>query len=138
MDKKEQKEAGKKTPALPHPPPLTVTTLANLRKNLVRALNAFEKNREWADISHWLQKVAGILEDYPSPEIPEKLVFAKRLAQCLNPSLPPGIHQNTLHVYGILFLNLRAKGKNWAADMGIFSLGLFPLIQDVSFQVREA
>lgn len=32
-------------------------------------------------------------------EIPRKLIVAKRLAQCLNPALPNGVHQRALDVY---------------------------------------
>jgi len=32
-------------------------------------------------------------------EIPYKLIVAKRLAQCLNPALPAGVHQRALDVY---------------------------------------
>ena len=32
-------------------------------------------------------------------EIPRKLIVAKRLAQCLNPALPTGVHQRALDVY---------------------------------------
>lgn len=32
-------------------------------------------------------------------EIPRKLIVAKRLAQCLNPALPTGVHQRALEVY---------------------------------------
>ena len=32
-------------------------------------------------------------------EIPRKVVVAKRLAQCLNPALPTGVHQRALDVY---------------------------------------
>lgn len=38
----------------------------------------------------------------PSPaytDIPRKLIVAKRLAQCLNPALPSGVHQRALDVY---------------------------------------
>jgi hypothetical protein len=42
----------------------------------------------------------------PSPpysEIPRKLIVAKRLAQCLNPALPSGVHAMALDVYGQVF-----------------------------------
>lgn len=42
----------------------------------------------------------------PSPpynEIPKKLIIAKRLAQCLNPALPSGVHTRALDVYGHVF-----------------------------------
>jgi hypothetical protein len=32
-------------------------------------------------------------------EIPRKLIVSKRLAQCLNPALPSGVHQRALDVY---------------------------------------
>lgn len=32
-------------------------------------------------------------------EIPRKVIVAKRLAQCLNPALPTGVHQRALDVY---------------------------------------
>lgn len=40
------------------------------------------------------------LQAYPSfSDVPHKLVVAKRLAQCLNPALPTGVHQRALDVY---------------------------------------
>lgn len=42
----------------------------------------------------------------PSPpyhEIPRKLIVSKRLAQCLNPALPSGVHQRALDVYSYIF-----------------------------------
>jgi hypothetical protein len=36
-------------------------------------------------------------------EIPRKLIVAKRLAQCLNPALPSGVHQRALDVYAVIF-----------------------------------
>lgn len=36
-------------------------------------------------------------------EIPRKLIVAKRLAQCLNPALPTGVHQRALEVYSHIF-----------------------------------
>ena len=32
-------------------------------------------------------------------EIPRKVIVGKRLAQCLNPALPTGVHQRALDVY---------------------------------------
>lgn len=42
----------------------------------------------------------------PSPpysEIPRKVIVAKRLAQCLNPALPAGVHTRALDVYSHIF-----------------------------------
>jgi Dopey, N-terminal len=41
---------------------------------------------------------------YPQyPVIPRKMTVAKRLAQCLNPGFPAGVHQKTLDVYTYIF-----------------------------------
>jgi len=104
---------------------------------LTQSLAAFEKNKEWADFGHWLQKVAKYLEEYPSSQIPEKLTFAKRLAQCLNPNLPPIIHLNAIQVYSLIFKNMQEMGHNWCEDLGMYSIGIFPLFQYASFQVSS-
>lgn len=45
------------------------------------------------------------LQSHPPdlPIVPHKVLVAKRLAQCLNPSLPSGVHQKTLEVYTYIF-----------------------------------
>lgn len=45
-------------------------------------------------------------------EIPHKKVVAKRLAQCLDPDLPSGVHQKTLEVYGYVFSVLKVCFSN--------------------------
>lgn len=67
--------------------------------------------------------------------IPEKLTFAKRLAQCLNPTLPHGTHKIALSVYSKLFKNLRL-GEAWISDVPSFCIGLFPFFQNCSIQVK--
>jgi hypothetical protein len=76
-----------------------------------------------------------LLEEYPTPVIPDKLTFAKRLAQCLNPTLPHGTHKIALLVYATLFRNLR-QGEDWLNTLPIFCIGLFPFFQNCSIQVK--
>jgi len=109
---------------------------ANLKRTLGQTIQAFEKNKEWADYGHWLQKVMKCLEDYPSYNIPEKLTFGKRLAQCLNPTLPPSIHINTIQVYSLIFRIMKDTGFNWCEDLGLYSIGIFPLFQYAASQVK--
>lgn len=45
-------------------------------------------------------------------EIPRKLLVSKRLAQCLNPGLPTGVHQRALDVYGHILSVLGVSGFN--------------------------
>ena len=89
-------------------------------------------------------------------EIPRKLVVAKRLAQCLNPALPTGVHQRALEVYvhilavlgvriilsiphirATLILVLQAEGLR--RDLSLWSPGLFPFFEyaATSVKVRE-
>lgn len=65
-------------------------------------LSAFERAREWADLSNCLQKVKKTFMDHPNLPVPQKKELAKRLAQCLNPDLNV-IHQLTLEVYDFVF-----------------------------------
>lgn len=45
------------------------------------------------------------LQSHPPdlPMVPRKVTVSKRLAQCLNPSLPSGVHQKALEVYSYIF-----------------------------------
>jgi hypothetical protein len=84
-----------------------------------RALQSFESVNEWADFISFLSRLLKVCHavplsrplnrqtlQSPSPpfgEIPRRLVVSKRLAQCLNPALPSGVHQRALEVYAYIF-----------------------------------
>jgi len=90
-------------------------------------------------------------------EIPRKLVVAKRLAQCLNPALPTGVHQRALEVYvhilavlGVRIIsihsahscsidNLFLKAEGLKRDLSLWSSSLFPFFEyaATSVKVRE-
>jgi len=67
-----------------------------------KALASFDSVKEWADFIAFLARLLRTLQaQQPAfDEIPRKLLVAKRLAQCLTPSLPSGVHQRALDVYG--------------------------------------
>lgn len=52
-----------------------------------------------------MRKLLQALQSHPAetPVIPHSDAVALRLAQCLNPTLPSGVHQKTLEVYGYIF-----------------------------------
>jgi hypothetical protein len=58
----------------------------------------------------------------------------KRLAQCLHPALPSGVHLKALEVYTILFQNMGSE--NLAKDLFIYSAGLFPLLANAALSVK--
>ncbi|KAJ1533821.1 hypothetical protein HK405_000303, partial [Cladochytrium tenue] len=66
--------------------------------------------------------------------VPRKLVVAKRLAQCLNPALPAGVHQKALEVYGVIFDS--AGAAQLAEDLPLWSYGLFPFLHNASMSVK--
>ena len=54
----------------------------------------FERAQEWADLIRYLGKLQRTLNKYAQlPIIPDKVLVAKRLYQCLNPALPSGVQR---------------------------------------------
>lgn len=99
------------------------------------ALIAFEKVQEWPDLIKSLSRVNRVLAKYAAVEaIPSLVMLAKRLAQCLHPGLPAGVHLKALETYGAVFGRL---GHDLLLQsLGLFSAGLFPLLAYASTRVR--
>ena len=73
---------------------------------------------------------------YPQfPIIPHKALVGKRLAQCLNPALPSGVHQKALEVYSYIFDTIGTPGLE--RDLHIYTIGLFPFLQYASTSARD-
>jgi hypothetical protein len=71
-----------------------------------RALSSFDTaQQEWADYISFLGRLLKALQANPKDghAIPDSHAVALRLAQCLNPTLPSGVHQKALEVYGYVF-----------------------------------
>ncbi|TPX67373.1 hypothetical protein SpCBS45565_g03814 [Spizellomyces sp. 'palustris'] len=100
-----------------------------------KILQSFDTISEWADVIGFLTRLAKTLQAHSGHSaIPQKLVIAKRLAQCLNPALPAGVHQKTLDVYGLIF---EASGTTQLAeDLPLWSCGLFPFLQNSPTTVK--
>jgi len=74
------------------------------RDDIVSVLKSFDNTREWADLIKCLQKMKKVLSKNSAfPLLPEKITVSKRLAQCLNPALPSGVHLKTLETYEEIF-----------------------------------
>jgi DNA polymerase III psi subunit len=67
--------------------------------------------------------------------IPSKSIVARRLAQCLNPSLPSGVHQKALEVYNFIF-SLVGK-DSLSRDLPIYLPGLSSTLSFASLNVRS-
>ena len=58
--------------------------------------------------------------------IPKRMLIGKRLAQCLHPALPGGVHLKALETYDIIFKNIGPD--RLASDLFTYTAGLFPLL----------
>ncbi|KZZ91956.1 dopey [Ascosphaera apis ARSEF 7405] len=116
--------------------------------NIDRALSLFDSAlQEWADYISFLSKLLKAsepssyallqaLQSHPPslPIVPNRVVVSKRLAQCLNPSLPSGVHQKALEVYGYIFEML--PRDQLSQDITLYLPGIAPTLAFASLSVR--
>ncbi|XP_037079103.1 LOW QUALITY PROTEIN: protein dopey-1-like [Pollicipes pollicipes] len=102
-----------------------------------KALKSFEYTSEWADLISALGKLNKVLvSNIKYPVIPSRIVISKRLAQCMHPALPSGVHLKALECYDIMF---KCMGTNrLSQELFIYSAGLFPLFGHAAMNVRPA
>jgi len=85
----------------------------------------------WSDLLSFTKDLYKQLDDKKDKLnfglITDKNTLSKRLAQCLNPECPGGVHEVVINIYFILFQNILAKNEGKIGDnLGIYSSGLFP------------
>ncbi|XP_043929288.1 protein dopey-1 [Protopterus annectens] len=102
-----------------------------------KALKSFEYSSEWADLISALGKLNKVLHNNAKYQVvPKKLTIGKRLAQCLHPALPGGVHRKALETYEIIFKIIGPK--RLAKDLFLYSSGLFPLLANAAMSVKPA
>ncbi|XP_045140495.1 protein dopey-2 isoform X2 [Echinops telfairi] len=107
----------------------------NYSSGIEKALRNFESSSEWADLISSLGKLNKALQsNLKYSLLPRRLIISKRLAQCLHPALPSGVHLKALETYEIIF---KIVGTKWLAkDLFLYSCGLFPLLANAAMSVR--
>ncbi|KAJ8107899.1 hypothetical protein OPT61_g8551 [Boeremia exigua] len=92
--------------------------------------------QEWADYISFLGRLLKALQAHPSetPVIPHSDTVALRLAQCLNPALPSGVHQKVLEVYAYIFTTIGEDAL--ARDLTLYLPGLATTLSFASLSVR--
>ncbi|XP_030058072.1 protein DOP1B isoform X2 [Microcaecilia unicolor] len=107
----------------------------NYSSAIEKALRNFESSSEWADLISSLGKLNKALQsNLKYSLLPRRLIITKRLAQCLHPALPSGVHLKALETYEIIF---KIIGTKWLAkDLFLYSSGLFPLLANAAMSVR--
>ncbi|KAM7407321.1 hypothetical protein PAMA_003171 [Pampus argenteus] len=100
-----------------------------------KALRNFESSSEWADLISSLGKLTKALQsNLRYSLLPKRLIIGKRLAQCMHPALPSGVHLKALETYEVIF---KIIGTKWLAkDLFIYSSGLFPLLSHAAMAVK--
>ena len=79
-----------------------------------KILPRFDSAKDWSDLMTIMKNFKDNLRKYSNfnmSKITDKVLLGKRLAQCLNPSLPHGLHEITLEIYDMLFENIRVMIK---------------------------
>ena len=66
--------------------------------------------------------------------IPKNILIGKRLAQCLHPALPSGVHLKALETYDLIFKCIGTD--KLAEDIFTYCSGLFPLLGYAAINVR--
>ncbi|KAH8396651.1 hypothetical protein KR215_001784 [Drosophila sulfurigaster] len=104
--------------------------------NIDKALRNFEYSSEWADLISALGKLSKAISSNTQYQvIPRRLKIAKRLAQCMHPALPSGVHLKALETYSVIFSK---TGPERLAQEFIYGAGLFPLLGYAAMNVRPA
>mmetsp|Transcript_12924 Transcript_12924/g.51598 ORF Transcript_12924/g.51598 Transcript_12924/m.51598 type:complete len:1773 (-) Transcript_12924:44-5362(-) len=107
----------------------------SFRDEVGAVLSSFDKAKEWADLIKCMQKLQKVFTRYSQfPLIPLKLTFSKRMAQCLNPALPSGVHLKALQIFKHVFE--RIGPERLAKDLSIYSIGIFPLFQFAAINIK--
>ncbi|KAH9425389.1 Protein dopey-1 [Dermatophagoides pteronyssinus] len=102
-----------------------------------KALKSFEYTSEWADLVNALGKLNRVLNNNSKfGKIPRRFIVGQRLAQCMHPLLPSGVHLKALETYDLIFNILGPE--QLLADLTIYSNGLFPLLGYAAINVRPS
>ncbi|KAI0404234.1 putative regulator of reproduction dopa [Xylaria palmicola] len=102
-----------------------------------RALALFDTAlEEWADYISFLSRLLKALQARQAniTTVPSKALVAKRLSQCLAPSLPSGVHQKAIEVYSYIFSVIGEHGLS--KDLPLYLSGLAPTLSFASLTVR--
>ena len=111
-------------------------------KKLVSILNTSSSAKAWSDLLPMTKEILNHLkknqESIDFSQIQTKHMLAKRLAQCLNPECPNGVHEVVLDVYNILIANLMIKQDMQLMDnLALYASGLFPFFSHASLQNKS-
>lgn len=87
------------------------------------------------DVTKGILFFSKIIEIHPQyKSIPKRITLTKRLAQCLHPALPSGVHLKTLEIYEAIFRVI--DKSHLQRDIILYSYGLFSLLSTAALPVK--
>ena len=106
-------------------------------KNLSSILSSSAGAGSWSDLLPFSKEIFQLLEkkkgEFNFAYLTDRNTLAKRLAQCLNPECPGGVHEVVINIYNVLFQNILSKNNGKLEDnLGIYCSGLFPFFSYAS------
>ena len=111
-------------------------------KKLTSILNSAVNAKSWSDLLPIIREIHKLLDNnrkkFNFSKISVKRTLAKRLAQCLNPEFPNGIHETVLDIYNIILSNISFYNDLCLMDnLGIYACGLFPFFPNASLPNKK-
>ena len=116
--------------------------IEKFEKKLLSILNSSANAKAWSDLLPMTKEILSHLKKNQNTidfsEISTKHMLAKRLAQCLNPEFPNGVHEVVLDIYKILISNIMMRQDMKLMDnLGLYACGLFPFFTYASLQNKN-
>ena len=113
-----------------------------LEKKLSSVLSAATYAKAWSDLLPITKDILQLLTKTTDlvnfSQLSNKLLLAKRLAQCLNPECPNGVHEVVLDIYYLILHNIVSNNETCLMDnLGIYACGLFPFYPNASINNKK-
>ena len=111
-------------------------------KKLINILNTATSAKSWSDLLPMSQEILSHFikndETINFSKITTKHMLAKRLAQCLNPEFPNGVHEVILDIYKALLSNIfKNQDGSIQENLGLYLSGLFPFFSHASLPNKK-
>lgn len=120
--------------------------MEKFERKITDKIYSFNNAKEWSDLITIVRELNIILQKNEQEDhfnlslLKEKISLSKRLAQCLNPSLPGGVHEVTLRSYEMILDNIikyKENDKSLGEDLPLYASGLFPFFQNATAQNKQ-
>ena len=111
-----------------------------LNKKILKLVNSASASKSWGDLTPILKEIQQNLRKNSTLSFDQlecKDILAKRLAQCLNPEFPGGLHELVLEVYGLILSNIMSTKHKLMDNLYLYSYGLFPFFTNASIKLKQ-